>query len=805
MNDPSLSASSSSAATAATAPPDRELKTLARYRRAVDYLAAAQVYLKSNPLLEEPLSSEHIKDRLLGHFGTAPGINIVYAHLNWLIRETDASVMLVTGPGHGAAANMANMWIEGTITEYYPDVTRDRSGMELLLRRFSWPYGFPSHLSPALPGVIHEGGELGYALATSYGAAFDQPGLVVACIVGDGEAETGPTAGSWNGNKFVNPATDGAVLPVLHLNGFKISNPTISATMSEAELLDLYTGLGHTVRIVDYSPTLDADFHRALFDSFVEIRALQTAARGGAPVEKPRWPMLILRTPKGLGAPRTIDGYPLEGSFRSHQVPVKDPKHNPEHLAALDKWLRSYRPEELFEADGSPAPDLVAFCPRGSQRLACNPATFGGDRRVALIQPPLEKHQVRIPTRGQPPVSHMRALATYLADVLRDNEPRRNFRIVCPDELESNRLGDLLDVTPRQYDWPLPPGTEKTARYGRILEILSEHMCQGWLQGYLLTGRHGLFPCYEAFLPIVDGMMNQYAKFLKASREVPWRKPVASLNYLLTSEAWRQDHNGFSHQGPGFINNLLTKKGETYRIYLPPDANSLISTMDHCLASTDYINVIIAGKQPMPQWLTMPEAIEHCRVGASIWPWASSHGGEDPQVVLACCGDNLTMEAIAAAQILRDEAPEWRVRVVNVTDLVSLGIPQKYPHGMDEGRFERLFPLGCPVVFNFHGYTAAIKQLCWERPGNDRFDVNGYREEGSTTTPFDMQVRNQTSRYHLVQQAAQKVARTTPSVAALAEDLVRKYGRKIREHRTFILENGVDPPEIADWRFRESH
>ncbi len=775
---------------------------VARYRRAVDYLAGAQIYLKANPLLQEPLAAEHVKERLLGHWGTAPGINLIYAALNREILSTGASVLLVTGPGHGAAANMANMYLEGTLTEFYPEMTRDRSGLEKFLRSFSWPRGFPSHLSPALPGVIHEGGELGYALSTAFGAALDEPDLVAVCIVGDGEAETGPTAASWHGNKFQNPATDGAVLPILHLNGFKISNPTISDTMTDEELLALFSGYGWDVHFVSNSDRIDADLDDTFGRAFASIRSIQARARRGEEIERPRWPMIILRTPKGLGGPHDIDGVRIEGTFRAHQIPIKNPRENPAHLAALERWLRSYRPEELFDADGAPAADIVSLCPTGDQRIAMNPVSFGGDRRVPLRLPALDEHAVAVPpdARGASRVSHMKSLGAYLCDVIVANERERNFRIVCPDELESNRLGDVLQVTTRQYAWPIPPEAEKTSRDGRVLEILSEHMCQGWLQGYLLTGRHGIFPCYEAFLPIVDGMMNQYAKFLKAASETPWRTPVASLNYLLTSEAWRQDHNGFSHQGPGFINNLLTKKGKTYRIYLPPDANTLVSTMDHCLRSTNYINLVIAGKQPMHQWLSMDEAVEHCRAGASIWRWASSEDGEDPDVVLAGAGDNLTTEVVAAAEILRQEAPDWRVRVVNVTDLLALGIPQKYPHGFDEDQFQRLFPLDVPVIFNFHGYTAAIKQLCWERPGaSARFDINGYREEGSTTTPFDMLVRNRVSRYDLVIQSAQRIAKRRPGTAAQAEEIVRAYQRRIREHTAYAVERGVDPPEIADW------
>ncbi|MGE5176872.1 MAG: phosphoketolase [Hyphomicrobiales bacterium] len=786
---------------ATAAPPD--LERLARYRRAVDYIAAAQIYLKANPLLEEPLKAEHIKDRLLGHWGTAPGINLIYAHLNRIIRTQGASVLLVTGPGHGAAANMANLWLEGTVSEYYPEVSRDRAGLALLMRRFSWPYGFPSHLNPGLPGVIHEGGELGYALSTSFGAAFDNPDLVVACIVGDGEWETGPTANSWHGNKYLNPATDGAVLPILHLNKFKIANPTIPGTMNEEELRAYFDGCGYRPIFVDDGPDVDADMARTMDVIFEEIRSIQKQARDGEFPERPRWPLLIFRSPKGRGCPETVDGVPIEGTFRAHQVPIADPKANPEHLAILERWLRSYRPEELFDGAGRPKADLLEMCPPREKRIAMNPAGFGGDRRVPLDLPPIEEYAVTVTPehRGDPTVSNMKALGRLLAEVVQRNEPLRNFRIVCPDELESNRLGAVLEVTDRQYVWPLPPGTEKTSRDGRVLEMLSEHMCQGWLEGYLLTGRHGLFPCYEAFVPIVDGMMNQYAKFLKASLEVPWRKPISSLNYLLTSESWRQDHNGFSHQGPGFINNLLTKKGHTYHIYLPPDCNTLLATMEECLRSTDHINLVVSGKQPMHQWLPLDEAREEVRVGASIWRWASTNEGEDPEIVLAATGDNLTIEILGAADLLRREAPEWRVRVVNVMDLVRLGIPQKYPHGLDEDRFQRLFPLDAPVIYNFHGYTAAIKQLCWERPMNERFDINGYREEGSTTTPFDMHIRNRTSRYHVVIQTARKLAAKHPSVAAKAEQIIRNYERLIVQHRDFIVREGVDPPEISGWRW----
>lgn len=778
-----------------------EAAAMLRYRRAANFLSAAQIYLCANPLLDEPLKPEHIKDRLLGHWGTAPGINFIYQHLNHLIRRTGASVLLITGPGHGAAANLANMYLEGTLTEYFPELTLDRAGLTRFVTWFSWPDAFPSHLTPLYPGVIHEGGELGYALATAFGAALDNPDLIVACIVGDGEAETGPTAGSWHSNKFLNPATDGAVLPILHLNNFKISNPTIFGTMSEQELHDLFTGYGYAPRAVSLSDRIDEEMGRAMAEAYQDIRALQQRARRGEAVERPRWPLLILRTPKGWTGPRDIDGIPIEGTFRSHQVPAKDAKANPKHLRVIEEWLHSYKPWELFDHDGRPMPDIRKTCPQGDRRMALNPHAQGGIMRRPLLLPSLEEQAVDVTTRGHVIRSSVGQLGGYLREVLQLNRAAKNFRIMCPDELESNRLGAVLDVTDRQYVWPLPEGTEHTSREGRVMEVLNEHNCQGWLQGYLLTGRHGIFPCYEAFVHIVDGMMNQYAKFLKSSLEVPWRKPISSLNYLLTSEAWRQEHNGYSHQGPGFINNLLTKKGYIYRIYLPPDANTLLVTMAQCLKSTNSINLIIAGKQAMPQWLTYEEAQDHCRVGASIWRWAGTNEGEDPEVVFACSGDTLTMEALAAASILREEAPDWRIRLVSVTDLLVLGIPQKYPGGLDEPHFQRLFPLGCPVVYNFHGFTAAIKQLLWERPRNERFDLNGYREEGTTTTPFDMLVKNRCSRYHLVIQAAQKIAAADASRAARAESVIVTYERRLLAHRRFIREKGKDPAEITEWKW----
>jgi len=778
-----------------------EHESMNLYRRAVDYLAAVQVYLRSNVLLEEPLRPEHVKQRLLGHWGTCPGLNLIHAHLNRRILQTGESFLLITGPGHGAAAELANMYIEGTLETVYPELTRDRAGLERFVKRFSWPGGFPSHLYPGVPGVIHEGGELGYALATACGAVLDNPDLICVCTVGDGEAETGPTAGAWHQGKFLNPATDGAVLPVLHLNGFKIAQPTVFATMTTEQLEALFVGYGYEPRIVDYGPDLDDEFAAALAWAHDRIRDIQKRARGGERDDRTTWPMIVLRTPKGMGGIKTLDDKPIAGSFRAHQVPGKDLRTNSKHLKAVEQWMRSYRPEELFDEEGRPVEPIRRLCPPSDKCMGANPHARGWERRVELDLPPLEDYQIELKRPGGAFVSGMERVGQYLRDVIRRNQDQRNFRIVCPDEIESNRLGATLEATDRQYAWPVSPVAEHIGPDGRVLEVLSEHNCQGWLQGYLLTGRHGLFPCYEAFVPIVDGMMNQYTKFLKSSLEVPWRGPISSLNYILTSESWRQDHNGYSHQGPGFINNVLTKKGYTYRVHLPPDGNCLLSTVDHCLRRKSLVNLIIAGKHPAPQWLSLPEATEHCRAGMSIWRWASTNDGEDPQIILCGIGDSLTVEVMAAAQILREAAPEWRVRVVNVTRLLVLGIPEKYPPGMEDRHFERIFPLDRPVIVNFHGYTAAIKQLLWERPQNRRFDVNGYREEGTTTTPFDMQVRNRSSRFHLVIQAAEKLAARHPGQAAKAEELYRTHQAKLRRHAEYIQAEGADPPEIAEWQW----
>ncbi len=774
-----------------------ELKSIARYRRAANYLSAAQIYLKDNYLLERPLQPDDIKDRLLGHWGTAPGINIVYAHLNRLIRAHQASILLITGPGHGAVANLANLYLEGTLADFYPDLTLDRAGLTRFCRSFSWPGGFPSHLNPQIPGTIHEGGELGYALSTAFGAALDNPDLIVACIVGDGEAETGPTATAWHSNKFLDPATSGAVLPILHLNEYKISGPTIFGRMSDGELHSLFEGYGYVPLLVQ-GPDLDTATYQAMEWAYQRIREIQREARAGVRLEHPDWPLLILRSPKGWTGIKEIGGKPIEGSFRAHQVPAADAKTNPASLKLVEAWLRSYHPEELFDSEGHPAPDILATCPAGDRRMGMNPHAYGGDiRRNPSLPPHWEDYGLDVTRRGAPMASSVAQFGNYLRDTIERSKTARNFRIVSPDELTSNRLGAVLEATDRAFVWPIKPTDDHLAPDGLVMEILSEHTCQGWLQGYLLTGRHGLFPCYEAFIMIVDSMLNQYAKFIKVAAEIPWRKPISSLNYLLTSHAWRQDHNGYSHQGPGFIDQLLTKKAWMVRIYLPPDANCLLQTMDHCLWSKNYINLVIASKQPMPQWLTKEEALEHCRKGASIWRWASTDDGNNPDVVLAAAGDILTLEMMAAVRLLQQDLPDLRVRVVNVTDLMVLGLDTEHPHGLTPEAFDDLFTPGRLVIFNFHGYPGAVKQLLFGRPSPGRFHVNGYQEEGTTTTPFDMHVRNGTSRYHLVMQAARACSeKLSPGTIC---DIEERYQRKLAEHRKYIEEHGIDSPEIRDW------
>ncbi|HEU5230596.1 MAG TPA: phosphoketolase family protein [Ktedonobacteraceae bacterium] len=775
-----------------------EMEILARYQRATNYLTAAQIYLQGNILLREPLQAEHIKERLLGHWGTCPGINMVYAHLNRLIVLHDLDMFLITGPGHGAPANLANLYLEGSLEQFYSNLSLDEDGLERFVRRFSWPGGFPSHLYPGVPGTIHEGGELGYALATAFGAVMDNPDLIVACIVGDGEAETGPTAAAWHSYKFLNPVESGAVLPILHLNGYKISNPTIYGTMSDDALSQLFTGYGYKVRIVDATQG-DALLAEAMDASYRDIRLIQLAARNGKPLERPEWPLLILRSPKGWTGIKELDGKAIEGSYRSHQVPALDLKTNKLSLQAVEAWLSSYRPQELFDEQGSPLPEILALCPQGERRMGSNKHTFGGQRRSELDLPDIRNYA--IPNRGKSS-SNITPAGNYLQELVTRNP--QTFRIFCPDELESNLLGSVLRATSRNYQLPVSPDDNQISTdNGRVLEVLSEHLCQAWLQGYLLTGRHGLFPSYEAFLTIIASMMDQYAKFLKMSGEFSWRLPVASLNYLQTSTLWRQEHNGYSHQNPGFINTVLNKKSDVSRVYLPADANCLLYTLDRCLRDTNAINVIIAEKRPFPQWLSLNEAIAHCRAGASVWRWASTDDGMDPDVVLVGIGDNPTLEVMAAAQILRTDLPSLRVRVVNVVDLFALTPDTEHPHGLDKQVFESIFTTQCPVVVNFHGYPSAIKQLLFARPNSERFHINGYREEGTTTTPFDMQVCNGTDRYHLVMQAIRLAAVYSGNqrVAIQMSERLSHYQSLLDDHRRFIQQFGKDPDEIAYWHW----
>jgi xylulose-5-phosphate/fructose-6-phosphate phosphoketolase len=785
------------------ADPGRGGPAVRRYRRAADYLAAAMIFLQDNVLLREPLRAQHLKPRLLGHWGTCPGITLAYAGLNGLVRATGQRVLLVTGPGHGAPANHANLWLEGTHGDLDPALARDEAGLAELVRRFSWPGGFPSHLSPAVPGVIHEGGELGYALSTAFGAALDKPDLLVACLVGDGEAETGPTAAAWAGTKYLDPVTGGAVLPILHDNGYKIASPTQTGAMSDAELRDLYRGHGWAPRIVDvrgdyHDPDADADgvMAAALADAWRDIRALQDEARSGRRPQRPAWPMLILRSRKGWGLPALLEGEPLEGTFHAHQVPMPSVHDDPEQLAALEAWLRSYRPQELFGPDGRPAADITGCCPAGDRRLGAVAEANGGRLRRPLPLPDLAPFAVDVPHPGRGSVGATPVLGPWLAELMRVTEAERDFRIVCPDELESNQLEAVLEATGRAWQWPAPGYAEHLDPAGRVMEVLSEHNCQGWLQGYLLTGRHGLFPCYEAFVSIVDSMVNQYAKFLKLAREVPWREPVASLNYLLTSEGWRQEHNGYSHQGPGFINNILTKKADAARVYLPPDANSLLVTMAHCLASTDRINVIVAGKNPGPQWLTLDQARAHCQAGAGAWAWAGTDHGTKPDVVLACAGNIPTVETLAAAWMLRRDAPGLRVRVTNVVDLLALPPPDQHPHGLSGEEFTACFAGDdVPVVFDFHGYPSAVHECLHGRPAASRFHVKGSVEEGTTTTPYDLLASNGVSRHDL----AIAALRRAPGWSSGGGKLAGRYARERDAIRAELRRTGQDPAWFTDW------
>jgi xylulose-5-phosphate/fructose-6-phosphate phosphoketolase len=767
------------------------------YWRAANYLSVGQIYLLDNPLLDEPLRAEHVKPRLLGHFGTTPGLNFVYAHLNRAINARDLSAIYVTGPGHGGPGLVANAYLEGTYSELYPHVSEDEDGLRALFRQFSFPGGIPSHVAPETPGSIHEGGELGYALSHAFGAAFDNPELLVACVVGDGEAETGPLATSWHSNKFLNPVTDGAVLPILHLNGYKIANPTVLARIPERELVALFEGYGWRPLIVtselDEAPAgAHERFATALDEALDDIRRFQEQARSGRSAERPPWPMLILRTPKGWTGPREVDGVQIEGTWRAHQVPVLGAREDDGHRAILEEWMRSYRPEELFE-EGRLRPELRALAPTGDRRMSANPHANGGVLLHDLLLPDFRDYAVDVAQPGTTSSEATRVLGGFLRDVIAKN--MTTFRLFGPDETTSNRLGDVFEVTARAWDAEREPTDEDLAPEGRVMEVLSEHQCQGWLEGYLLTGRHGLFNCYEAFIHIVDSMFNQHAKWLKVTRDIPWRRPVASLNYLLSSHVWRQDHNGFSHQDPGFIDHVVNKKAEVIRVYLPPDANTLLSVGDHCLRSRNYVNVIVAGKQPTLNYLSIDEAVIHCTHGVGIWEWASTDEGGDPDVVLGCCGDVPTLETLAAAAILREHLPELKVRVVNVVDLMRLQPDTEHPHGLSDAEFDSLFTRSKPVVFAYHGYPLLIHRLAYRRANHDNFHVRGYKEEGTTTTPFDMVMLNDLDRFHLVIDVIDRV----PSLANRAAHLRQQMVERRLAARAYTREHGDDDPEIRDW------
>jgi xylulose-5-phosphate/fructose-6-phosphate phosphoketolase len=783
----------------------KELTLTSRYLRLANFLCAAQLYLQDNFLLTKPLTLEDIKPRLLGHWGTCPGINLIYANLNHLIRRYQLDMFLITGPGHGAPANLANLYLEGSLGEYDRKMTLDYAGLGNFIKSFSWPGGHPSHLYPGIPGTIHEGGELGYALATAFGAAMDNRDVIVACIVGDGEAETGPTATAWHSYKFIDPVESGAVLPIVHINGYKIASPTIYGTMNDTELEQLFSGYGYRPVIVK-PPDLEAGMLSAVEWAYHEIRLIQDAARSGERIHQPKWPVILLRSPKGMSGIKELDGKPIEGHNRAHQVPAADLRNNPAHLKAVEAWLRSYKPEELFDKNGRPLQELLDLCPKGNLRMGMNPHTIGGLVRKDLVAQDIHQFKVTLESdgssgfkRGQIHISNTAVASKYISQVIKDNPD--NFRIFSPDELESNRI-KVFDVTHRTYQWPLQKQDDDIGPDdGRVIEILSEHTCQGWMQGYVLTGRHALFPSYEAFFGIISTMMDQYAKFIKVSKEIPWRYPVSSLNYLASSTLWRQEHNGFSHQNPGFVNTLLNKKGDQVRCYFPPDANCLISTIDHCFRSKNYVNLIIASKLEMPQWLTMGEAIAHCRAGASIWKWASSFDGVNPDVVLVGIGDDTTVEVMAAAQLLRKEVPQLRFRVINITDLLVLEENSKHPHGLAQALFDALFTDNRSVIFNFHGYPSAVQQLLFNRGNPHRFHINGYIEEGSTTTPFDMTVRNKCSRFDIAIQALQLASKHNPEVAAVATDKVSLYGYLLRDHRRYIEAHGTDPKEITNWNW----
>ena len=780
------------------------LQKMDAYWRAANYLSVGQIYLQDNPLLETPLTLEHIKPRLLGHWGTTPGLNFVYVHLNRLIKENDLNMMYVIGPGHGGPGIVAHSYLEASYTEHYPAIERNRNGLQRLFRQFSWPHGIPSHVSPEVPGSIHEGGELGYSLAHAYGAAFDNPDLVVACIIGDGEAETGALATSWHSNKFLNPARDGAVLPILHLNGFKIANPTVLARISREELTNLMRGYGHEPHFVEGDDP--ARVHQALAGTLdavlAQIRQIQSEARSldpnQAPV-RPRWPMIVFRTPKGWTGPKFVDGLAVEGTWRSHQVPIAEFK-TPGHVQQLEDWLKSYRPQELFDERGKFREEFAALAPTGQRRMGSNLHANGGALLQPLAMPRFHDYAVSVPAPGGVEAEATRVLGKFLRDVMKLNLATGNFRIFGPDETASNRLEAVFEVSGKQWMDNVQATDNHLSANGRVMEVLSEHLCEGWLEGYLLTGRHGLFSCYEAFIHIIDSMLNQHAKWLKVCNQIPWRKPIASLNYLLTSHVWRQDHNGFSHQDPGFIDHVASKKADVVRIYLPPDANCLLSVADHCLRSRNYVNLIIAGKQPEWQWLDIDSAVRHCTAGAGTWHWASNEAADDPNgpdVVMACAGDVPTLETLAAVTLLRAYVPDIRIRVVNVVDLMVLQPQSEHPHGLPDHEFDELFATDKPVIFAFHGYPAIIHTLTYRRRNHDNIHVRGYKEEGTTTTAFDMVVLNNLDRYQLALDAIRRI----PRLSGQVEAETARYWATMERHKLYIGEHGDDMPEVRDWRW----
>jgi xylulose-5-phosphate/fructose-6-phosphate phosphoketolase len=775
--------------------PAEELRRLNAYWRAANYLSVGQIYLHDNPLLRVPLEHEHVKTRLLGHWGTTPGLNFIYVHMNRLIRQRDLNAIYITGPGHGGPGLVANTYLEGTYSELYSHVPQNTRGMQRLFKQFSFPGGIPSHVAPETPGSIHEGGELGYSIAHAYGAAFDNPDLLVCCVVGDGEAETGALATSWHSNKFLNPVRDGAVLLVLHLNGYKINNPTVLGRMTDDELTAFFTGYGYKPIFVEGEDPEPMHQKMALALEAVveEIHSIQRQARGKGFSGRPIWPMIVMRTPKGWTGPKVVDGKPVEGTWRAHQVPIAAAATNPRHLKQLEQWMKSYRPEELFDADGRLVPELAELAPKGDRRMGANPHANGGLLLRDLAMPDFRDYAVAVPKPGTESAEATRILGALLRDVMNANP--HNFRVVGPDETNSNRLSALFDATDKMFTGPFVSTDEHLSPEGRVLEVLSEHLCQGWLEGYLLTGRHGFFSCYEAFIHIVDSMFNQHAKWLKVTRKIPWRRPVASLNYLLTSHVWRQDHNGFSHQDPGFIDHVVNKKADVVRVYLPPDANTLLSVADHCLRSRNYVNVIVAGKQPALQFLDMDSAIRHCTAGIGIWDWASNDQGAEPDVVMACAGDVPTLETLAAIDLLRRYFPDIRIRAVNVVDLMTLQPPSEHPHGLSDREFDSIFTTDKPIIFAYHGYPWLIHRLTYRRTNHDNLHVRGYKEEGTTTTPFDMTVLNDLDRFHLASDTVDRI----PRLARVSGHFKQYVRDRLVDHKQYIREHGDDMPEIRNW------